>query len=125
MYKPSGHSIEDYLFRVPLHKLEYVLQFSPEAFSPEEYAQAKEILRLRNLEISLREQYPRRLLEQMDTDQLRQLLYTALEHKPLWVYEDIVRDILDIWDSELKATPIKLTPKERQYLRNLWQKTQH
>ena len=125
MYQPTGNSIKDYLFRVPLHKLEYVLQFSPEELSPEEYALAKEILRLRKLEISLREQYPRHLLEQWDADQLRQLLYTALEHKPLWVYEDIVRDILDIWDSEFKVFPMKLTPKERQNLCDLWQSTQH
>ena len=125
MYQPTGNSLREYLFRVPLHKLEHFLQFSGEEISPEEYALAKEILRLRKQEIALREQYPRHLLEQWDKEQLRQLLRTALEHKPLWVYEDIVQDILDIWHAEYEASPIKLTDKERQHLRKIWKKTQH
>jgi len=125
MYQPTGNSIRDYLIRVPLEKLEHFLDTSPDTFMPEEYELAKEILRLRKLECSLREQYPRHLLEQWDTHRQRQLLYTALQHDPLWVYEEIVRDILDIWSLSLESMPVELTPKERQRLHSLWEKSAH
>ena len=125
MYKPTGHSIEDYLLRVPLEKLEQFLQVSGDKLPPKDYIRVTEILRLRKKALALREQYPRQLLEQWDVAQQRELLYTALAHKPLWVYEEIARDILDIWTLSMKASPVEMTPEERQYLYALWEKTRH
>lgn len=125
MYIPTGHSVEDYLFRVPLDKLEHYLQCAPEELPPEDYALAENILRLRKEALALREKYPRQLLEQWNTEQRRQLLYTALRHEPLWVYEDIIHDILEIWELAAKATPVELSQQEWEYLRNLWENTRN
>ena len=58
MYQPTGHSIQDYLFRVPLYKLEQLLQFPTEEYSQEVRSLVEEILRLRKLDIGSCRQPP-------------------------------------------------------------------
>ena len=123
MYTPTGHSMEAYLFRVPLDKLEHYLLNPPDELSAEDLALADTILCQRKEAHSLREQYPRPLLEQWGVDRQRQLLYTAVHHHPRWVYADIIRDILEIWSLTAEPVAVDLSPETWQYLKDLWERT--